>query len=95
MQQLVSENLGALAKRAGEMDQLTQIVRAVLPNPLGDHIIAVNVRNETVFVVADSPVWASRIRFYSQEILDKVETTHPDPVGNLAVKVRAPQVPDH
>ena len=94
MQQLVTENLSALAQRAAEMDHLAQSIRTALPNPLGEHVIAANLRDETVIVVTDSPVWASRIRFYSQEILARINTDASDQVANLAVKVRAPQVPD-
>lgn len=95
MQQLVSENLSELAQRAAKMDQLAQTIRAELPNPLGEHVIAANLRDETVVVVTDAPVWASRIRFYSQEIMARINQDTSDQVANLAVKVRAPQVSDH
>ena len=95
MQQLVTENLASLAERAAKMDQLTQLVRTTLPNPLGEHVIAANLRDETIVVVTDSPVWASRIRFYSQDILVQTNANQSDQIRNLAVKVRASQVSDH
>ena len=94
LQQLVTENLGSLAERASQMDQITHEIRAVLPQPLGEHVIAVNLRDETVVVVTDSPVWASRIRFYSSIIVTRINESPGSQVANLSVKVRAPQVPD-
>lgn len=62
--------LGRLAGEAASLTEATRILRAGLGSPLADHASVAAVREPVLVVVVDSPVWASRLRYQSERILN-------------------------
>lgn len=60
--------LAALARRGRRVAELAAVVRAAVPATLRPHVVAVNWRDQTLIVFADSPAWASRLRFFGEDI---------------------------
>lgn len=69
-------DLGALAAHAERMSGLTAALREALGPELAPHLVAATLDEDgrVLSLVADSPAWASRLRFAGREILAAVTT---------------------
>lgn len=61
--------LALVLQRTAELGHATDLLRARLGAPLGDHCQVANWRDDTLVVQADSAAWASRLRFLAPKIL--------------------------
>lgn len=59
-----------LVTKAKELDKLRQIVHACLPDNCKLHVKAAGIKDNSLILTVDSPVWSSRIRLYSNNILE-------------------------
>ncbi len=64
-----SARLGQVLERANRLEALTEQVRASLPTPEADHIVAVAITGETLVVTVDSAPWAARLRFAESDLI--------------------------
>jgi len=62
-----------------KLAQFTKIIRAVLPGECLNHVKVANIRNQTLMLVTDSPVWTTRLRQLSPQILQFVQNNMPAP----------------
>ncbi len=60
-----------------KLAQFTKIIRAVLPAECLNHVKVANIRNQTLMLVTDSPVWTTRLRQLSPQILQFVQKNMP------------------
>ncbi len=60
---------GALKQRARELRRLTELLRCELPPECDGHYHVANIRNGTLVIMTDSPVWTTRIRQLGPRIL--------------------------
>lgn len=61
-----------LQQRSREMLDLASRVRAALPSPEKDHVVAASYKDDTLIVVTDSAAWSSRIRYAQATLLEQV-----------------------
>lgn len=61
--------LGYLIEHGKRLDRLSRIVRELLPPALGPHCRLANVTQQSLIMHVDSPVWASRLRYYCPQLL--------------------------
>ena len=59
-----------LIKQARRLDRLTLLLRQHLPPECDGHYHVANIRNRTLVIITDSPVWTTRLRQLSPIILD-------------------------
>ena len=79
---LLSPGAGLLGRLAGEaafLAEATRVLRDGLGPPLADHASVAAVRERVLVVVVDSPVWASRLRYQSEKILNHFSEALPGP----------------
>lgn len=64
------DRLDKLVKHSRNMGNLSQILRAALPDDVAPHLLAANLREpgELVLICSSSP-WAARLRFESESLL--------------------------
>ncbi len=62
------QQLGRVLERARGLEALTDRVRAALPEPDSEHVVAVSLGEEALVVTADSAAWAARLRFAGEAI---------------------------
>ena len=63
-------DLGEIVRRAEDMGQLAQILRAALPPAAAEGLGAAVARDDGVLVVlAPTPAWAARLRFEADALL--------------------------
>ncbi|HUO82866.1 MAG TPA: DUF721 domain-containing protein [Gammaproteobacteria bacterium] len=84
--------LDELVRRAEKVDRLGRAVATLIGEPIGAHVVSANLRDDALTVITDSPVWAARLRFESERLLNGLRESAIADVHSLTVKVRAPGV---
>jgi hypothetical protein len=79
-------SLGKLLREADEQQRLTARLRGLLPADLAPHLAAVRVRRGCLVLFADSPAWASRLRYAAPGI----RTTLPS-IRAIRIRVSPPE----
>lgn len=74
---LKNKNLftNSLTEQTQILQQLTNILQNILPEPLAQHCKVANIHHhsKTIVLAASSPVWSSRLRFHSPRILKTLQ----------------------
>jgi hypothetical protein len=76
-----------LQRRAQATVELAEKVRAALPGPQREHVVAANARGETLVVIADSAAWGSHIRYAQQELLERLKSQGETQFTKIRVRV--------
>lgn len=87
--------LSGLLAHARLLQELQLLVTSILPAPLRNHVRVANVHNGTLILNADSPVWATELRFRSNEILNSlIRKEPPCQLVGLGLRTRPPESPE-
>ena len=78
----------AIAQHAVKQRSWLELLGLALPQNLSTHVTAASVQHGTLTVMADSPVWAARLRYALQEVMPAI-CQHDASVVKLAVRVSA------
>ena len=72
LQDILTDQPSSVFKRLADLqsknDTLLALIRAVLTSQFSQHLVAVTYREEILVLVADTPAWANRLRFESENI---------------------------
>ncbi|MCP4041693.1 MAG: DUF721 domain-containing protein [Gammaproteobacteria bacterium] len=80
-----------LVRQAGYLEQVNRSLQIYLEPALRGHCIVANIRKETLVLQADSPAWASRLRFLGPSILQNLSRNFGwENVSRTKVIVRPP-----
>ena len=82
-------DLARLLDRAEKIAGLTGLVRDALPEPVADHVVAASLRDGCLTVLADSPVWAARLRFVDPALGERLKEFGVS-AERIQIRVRAP-----
>lgn len=63
----------SLKKRALELQRLTNLLRCELPPETDGHYYVANIKDRTLVIMTDSPVWTTRIRQLGPRVLTIVQ----------------------
>jgi len=66
--------------------QLLREIRAVLPPPLDEHCLHASLEAGVLTLLTDSPVWSSRLRFFSPELEHHLIPRH-GPIVTCRIRV--------
>ena len=70
----INEQINPLfLQQTQKLAQFTKILRAVLPVECLNHVKVANIRNQTLMLVTDSPVWTTRLRQLSPQVLKFIQ----------------------
>lgn len=96
---LKNKNLltNSLIEQTQILQQLTNILQNILPEPLAQHCKVANIHphSRTIVLAASSPVWSSRLRFHSPRILKAMQQDYQLPFYRsriLVSKIRPEEV---
>jgi len=81
----------SLLSRARALMILEAQIRELLPAPLNEHCRLLAVRDETLVLAADSPVWASRLRFHAPLLVKQLSGLRTVKLRTVRVRVRPPE----
>lgn len=65
--------IGQLRLKAKRLSQLNKIFQSVLPEFLTNHITLANIKDDLLVAFADSPIWATNMRYEIPGILNKLK----------------------
>jgi len=85
-----STGLHYLLQHHAKLQQIERIFSQCLPKSLREHIKVANVRQNTLYLHVDNPVWASRARFLIPQFLEccrQRQMLHE--IRNIQLKVQA------
>jgi len=65
--------------QAKKLEKYTALLRKILPAECLNHVKVANIRDQNLMLIADSPVWTTRLRQLSPQIL---RSLHDNPVND-------------
>ena len=80
-----------LVARARALMALQERVHNLLPEPLNTHCRVLAVRNETLILATNSPVWAARLRFHAPLLVKQLSDRGTVKLRTVRVRVRPPE----
>ena len=85
-----------IKKTVLRLTKYTQLLKNALPPDCENHFNVAKVHNKTIIIVADSPVWTSRLRQLGQLILEVMKKqTHEDLHHIKIITRHGPVADDH
>ena len=72
------------------LDKLNAIILPLLPEVSRLHIKVTNYENQELVLIADSPVWAARLRTQHKAIICHLKTELNFPVNSIKIKFQQP-----
>jgi len=64
--------------QAKKLAKYTQLLHKILPVECHNHVEVANIRDQNLMLITDSPVWTTRLRQLSPQILQFLRTHTPD-----------------
>ena len=78
--------LNRLGQQLAAQHELLNLVRLQLPQPLDEHCVSAILHKHNLTLLADSPVWASRLRYLSRDLQQRLKQKRVK-ILNIKVKV--------
>lgn len=79
---------GRLKRAACDREHLARSLRSALPNLIKPHLVGAELKNDRLVLVADSAVWAARMRFYASDVLKYMAALHSSAITRVDVRIR-------
>ncbi len=83
-----------LLARARAFRELEILIGELVPPPLNAHCRFLSCHDRTLFMAADSPVWAARLHFHGPQLVKQLSKHQNVNLRTVRVRVRAPAKPD-
>jgi len=77
-----------LVSRARRLQHLTRLLQRELPADCVEHFHVAAVRNATLHIISDSPVWTTRLRQLASHIIDIVTRNSNEAVQHVNIRTR-------
>ncbi len=82
-----------LLAQARALKELDTLLDRLIPAPLSAHSRILSLRDATLVLAADSPVWAARLRFHTPQLVKQLRDNQAVKVRTVQVRVRPPDTP--
>jgi len=94
VQQLLAQNdaLKTIYLQTQQQKKLLAEVRKTLPSQMARHCSAAILNGTVLTLLTDSPVWVSKMRFQSPNLLSALRSDHPG-IASISVRCNAPLKP--
>jgi hypothetical protein len=70
---------------------LETLLQELLPEPLKARCHLLAIRDETLVLAADSPVWAARLRFHAPQLVKQLNRSQTVKLRTIRIRVRPPE----
>lgn len=80
-----------LVSQARALLELDGLIQELLPDVLKTHCRVLSVRDETLVLAADSPVWAARLKFHSSQLVKQLNRQQTVKLRTVRIRVRPPE----
>jgi hypothetical protein len=88
---LGKSEVARLLARARALNKLDAELHDLIPPPLNDHCRILSIRDDTLVLAADSPVWAARLRFQATQLVKQLSNSRTVNLRTVRVRVRPPE----
>jgi len=85
-----NKQLNVLFGMLKQQSSLLSKVKSLLPAPLSEHISHVRSKQDLLIIHTDSPVWVSKLHFFSNQLLDALRADAPM-LKKVKIRVYIPQ----
>jgi hypothetical protein len=79
-----------LLAQARTLRELEALLERLIPPPLNEHTRVLSLRDATLVLAADSPVWAARLRFHAPRLVKQLRNHQAVRLRTVQVRVRPP-----
>ena len=80
-----------LVSQARVLLGLDGLIQELLPDALKTHCRVLSVRDQTLVLAADSPVWAARLKFHSSQLVKQLNRQQTVKLRTVRIRVRPPE----
>ena len=77
--------------KAKQLEKLTRLIKASLPINCQDHVQVADIRDFQLILMTDSPAWSSRLRLYSQNMIQILKEHTNIEVNRVQIKLSQPK----
>jgi hypothetical protein len=63
-----------------------RLVKGLLPAPLNEHCQSLVLKHNHLILYTDSPAWASKLRYFSRELIARLRNKHID-INKVSIKI--------
>jgi hypothetical protein len=88
---LVGSQYSRLISQARSLMGLEALLQELLPESLRAHCHLLAIREETLVLAADSPVWAARLRFHAPQLVKQLSLNQTVKLRTVRIRVRPPE----
>jgi hypothetical protein len=88
---LVGSQYSRLVSQARNLMALETLLQELLPEPLRAHCRLLAIREDTLVLAADSPVWAARLRFHAPQLVKQLSISQTMKLRTVRIRVRPPE----
>ena len=88
---LLGSQYSRLVSQARALMALETLLQALLPEPLKAHCRLLAIREDTLVLAADSPVWAARLRFHAPQLVKQFNRNQTVKLRTIQIRVRPPE----
>ena len=88
---LLGSQYSRLVSQARALMALETLLQALLPEPLKAHCRLLAIREDTLVLAADSPVWAARLRFHAPQLVKQFNRNQTVTLHTFQIRVRPPE----
>lgn len=88
---LLGSQYSRLVSQARALMALETLLQALLPEPLKAHCRLLAIREDTLVLAADSPVWAARLRFHAPQLVKQFNRNQTVKLHTFQIRVRPPE----
>ena len=83
-----------IKQTAQKLEMYTQLLKKALPPECENHFSVANVQQKSIVIVADSPVWTTRLRQLGQLILETMKTQSREDFHHVKIITRHGPIAD-
>ena len=91
MENLSSKLQQRVLRKALELQKMTQAIKATLPLDCHSHIDVAGIRENQLILLTDSSVWQTRLRMFSQTILEALYQHTGIQLSRVKIKLAPPK----
>ncbi len=91
MERFSNQLTSSIRQKAFQLKRLKQAILASLPVDCHSHLEVAGIRDNQLVVLTDSPVWQTRLRMYSQSMLEALHQHADIKLSRVKIRLSPPQ----
>ena len=81
-----------LQQKVQQLDRYDSILRSFLAAPLLEHTAVTRIHENTLYLLVDTPTWASNLQYYKKDLAKRFSAELDFPIRSVAIKIDTSRV---